>query len=163
MPNVTRRPDPAPNRPGPELRLRPMRESDLPDVMAIERRAFPSPWKPEHFLHELRANRWAVNRVVEREGKLVAYACLWYAEDELRINNIAVRPGLQGGGIGSWFLGRILDDAREHGCRVAHLEVRPSNEVALRLYRHYGFVEVGRRKNYYAIEGEDAILMSRSL
>ena len=163
MPNVTRRSDLAGDPSEPDLELRPMRESDLPEILGIERRAFPSPWKREHFLHEMRSNRWAVNRVVERGGRLVAYACLWYAEDELRINNIALRPELQGTGIGTWFLGRILSDAHDHGCRIAQLEVRPSNEVARRLYRRHGFKEIGRRRNYYSVEGEDAILMSRKL
>jgi ribosomal-protein-alanine N-acetyltransferase len=145
------------------VRLRPMRVSDLDQILSIEQQSFASPWKREHFLHELEQNRWALNLVADRGRELIGYACLWLIDDELKINNIAVHPATRRCGYGRWFLLSILDLAIERGCRTATLEVRPSNIAALKLYRKHGFEETGRRRNYYAAEGEDAILMSARL
>jgi ribosomal-protein-alanine N-acetyltransferase len=139
--------------------LRPMRISDLDQVLKIEAASFASPWKSEHFLHELRENPWAVNWVVELGGRVVGYACLWCIQDELKINNIAILEAERGRGLGRRLLLALLGDAVVRGCRTATLEVRPSNEAALTLYRARGFVEIGRRKGYYVNEGEDAIVM----
>ena len=136
-----------------------MREEDLDEVLEIEREAFASPWRREHFVFELRENRWADNRVVRRAGQLVGYASGWKLHGELKVNNIAVRRDLQGRGLGGWLLRVMIDDAVSSGCGVARLEVRPSNAAARRLYRAHGFVVVGRRKGYYQREGEDALLM----
>ena len=143
--------------------LRPMRLSDVDQVLRIETDSFGSPWKSEHFLHELRENHWAVNWVVETQGRVSGYACLWCIHDELKINNFAIVGTERGHGLGRWLLHALLDDAIARGCRSATLEVRPSNEAALALYRACGFVEIGRRKGYYVTEGEDAIVMSLEL
>ena len=83
--------------------------------------------------------------------------------EELWINNLAVAPRHRRQGLGRWLLGRVLDGARERGCRVARLEVRPTNRSARRLYEAHGFREIGRRKGYYQSEGEDAIVMELEL
>lgn len=145
------------------LVLRPMRVSDVDQVLQIESSSFASPWKSGHFLHELRENRWAVSLVVERHGRLVGYACLWSIRDELKINNIAILKAERGRGIGRWLLLHALGDAIARGCRSATLEVRPSNAAAVSLYRSHGFVETGRKKGYYAAEGEDALVMTLEL
>ena len=145
------------------LVLRAMRVSDVEQVLQIESASFASPWKSEHFLHEIRQNSWAVNVVVERHGRVVGYACLWCIHDELKIHNIAILDAERGRGIGRWLLLCVLGDAIARDCRSATLEVRPSNAAALALYRSHGFVETGRRKGYYAAEGEDAIVMSLEL
>ena len=144
------------------LASRPMVEADLEQVLAIEQASFGTPWRAAHFLHELRNNRWAINRVGELAGEVIAYACLWCIHEELKINNIAVRGDLRGRGVGRWLLRAVLQAGLDRRCEVASLEVRPSNDVARRLYASHGFVEVGRRPNYYA-EGEDAILMTLGL
>ena len=143
--------------------LRLMKLSDVHQVLQIETASFASPWKREHFLHELRENRWAVNWVVETRSRVVGYACLWCIHHELKINNIAILGAKRGRGLGRWLLLSVLGDAIARGCRTATLEVRPSNEAALALYRTHGFVEIGRRQGYYATEGEDAIVMSLEL
>jgi ribosomal-protein-alanine N-acetyltransferase len=139
-----------------------MVEADLRQVLEIEQAAFTTPWREGHFLHELRNNPWAVNRVVEHEGLVVAYACLWCIHDELKINNIAVREDMRGRGVGRWLLLCVLHEGLRRGCATATLEVRPTNRVALHLYRSHGFEEVGRRPDYYG-PGEEAILMTLEL
>jgi ribosomal-protein-alanine N-acetyltransferase len=138
-------------------------EEDLDQVLEIERASFACPWKREHFLHEIRENRWAVNLAVRRRGDLLAYACTWVLYEELKINNIAVRADHRRQGLGRWLLQRILDDARRQGCTIARLEVRPSNTAAILLYERVGFAKVGRRKGYYQSEGEDAVVMEMEL
>ena len=141
------------------VRLARMQEADVDQVLVIERGSFPSPWKQEHFLYELRHNPLAVTRVLRWDGRVLGYACLWLLDRELKINNIAIHPSYRHRGLGDWLLGRVLKLGRATGCCKATLEVRASNDVALALYRRHGFVPVGRRKNYYQLEGEDAILM----
>jgi ribosomal-protein-alanine N-acetyltransferase len=143
--------------------LEPMDLDDLEQVLWIERDSFSSPWRRDHFLHELRDNRYAVNRVLKSGDRVLGYSCTWIVDDELRINNIAVHPDHRRRGMARRLLRNALHEARGRGCRRATLEVRPSNGAALRLYRQYGFVQVGRRRNYYRDEGEDALLMETGL
>jgi len=143
--------------------LVPMAADDLEQIVELESRSFGSPWKREHFEYELRENRFALNRVLRRENRIVGYACVWHLLRELKINNIVVHEGFRKRGLGRWFLARLLDEAATAGCCRAVLEVRPSNSDAVKLYEGLGFREEGRRKGYYQQEGEDAILMARSL
>jgi ribosomal-protein-alanine N-acetyltransferase len=140
-----------------------MAEWHLEQVLRIERRSFGSPWTRNHFLFELRDNRYAENWVVELEDRVLGYACVWSQDDELKINNIAIDPQHRGRGLGRWLLRALLARARETGCRSAELEVRPSNAAALALYCSEGFQQVGRRKGYYSVEKEDALVLRASL
>jgi len=144
-------------------RLRFMRESDLDAVLEIEKRSFASPWSRANFLYELHRNRTAVNWVIEVDDSLAGYACVWVLGPELRINNIAIRPELRRRGLAARFLEALLRRAANLGCEKAQLEVRPSNTAALALYRRFGFVEVGRRKDYYREEREDALMLEVEL
>jgi ribosomal-protein-alanine N-acetyltransferase len=140
-----------------------MEEEDLASVIDIERDSFASPWSREHFLFELHDNRWAINRVARTQAQIVGYACVWHCFQELRINNIAVRADSRARGVGRWMLAQVLREGTEADCRTAVLEVRPSNAAAIRLYAGFGFRPIGRRKNYYAREGEDALVMELTL
>ena len=140
-----------------------MGDADLDQVVKIESASFKSPWRRGHFHYEIHENRWARNPVVRQGGEVLAYASLWMTREELKINNIAVRPDQRRRGLGQWLLRRILREARDQGCRVARLEVRPSNAAALALYRRHGFSEIGRCKDYYRQDGEDAVIMESSL
>jgi len=140
-----------------------MGDADLDQVVEIENASFKSPWMRGHFHYEIHENRWARNPVVRRGGEVLAYASVWMIHEELKINNIAVRGDRRRCGLGEWLLRRILCEARDQGCRVARLEVRPSNTAAIALYRRHGFAEVGRRKDYYRQDSEDALIMEASL
>jgi len=141
-----------------------MRAGDLPEVVAIEEAAFPVPWTFRNFLHEIEENPFACNLVVRSAaGKVEAYACAWIVDDEVRINNIAVRHGARGRGYGEALLRRLMDLAGRQGCGRATLEVRPSNLAALALYRKLGFQVVGRLKGYYSDSHEDALVMRCAL
>jgi ribosomal-protein-alanine N-acetyltransferase len=136
---------------------------DVPDVLAIERRSFATPWTEENFRHEIAENPVAVNRVLRVDGVLAGYVSAYLVAGELQINDIAVAPEMRRQGFGRTLLDDVLAIARERGGTFATLEVRPSNGAARALYAARGFVEVGRRPGYYPESGEDALLLERPL
>lgn len=145
------------------LALRPMRESDLPTIMAIEERAYPYPWSLSNFKDCLKHNYdcW----VYEQDRQIIAYTVLMLVLDELSILNICVDPDYQRQGLGTALLNTIETLGQTRGMSHCFLEVRPSNKAALRLYQQRGFNEIGLRKRYYpaAMGREDAIVMAKAI
>ena len=91
---------------------------------------------------------------------LAGYVGIWLQGDQAHITEIAVREELRGRGIGELLIIGTLRVAYEQGLAEVTLEARVSNFVAQRLYDKYGFNEVGIRKNYYADNREDAVIMT---
>jgi ribosomal-protein-alanine N-acetyltransferase len=144
------------------LALRPMTVADVDEVHALECSVFPHPWSRANFMDSLASgyDAWVLRE--DGSGLLAAYFLLMYAVDEAHLLDVAVAGARQGAGLGRFLLDRIAARARGQGMESILLEVRPSNERALRVYRRYGYAEIGRRKGYYpAHEGrrEDAIVM----
>ena len=135
-----------------------MAPGDVEPVAALEAESFSSPWSPRTF-PRLLDRPGAELRVVEEEGGIVAYGVLWCILDEGELANIAVAPTARGRGVGQRLLDHFVEVARGRGVHRLFLEVRESNEVALRLYRSRGFVEIGRRRNYYERPREDALVL----
>jgi ribosomal-protein-alanine N-acetyltransferase len=145
------------------LVIRPMRVDDLDQVLEIERKSFRNAWVRDAFLNEIHFENVACPLVAEIGGEVVGYITAWFVEDEIHITNIAVSPHHRRKGIGTVLLRAILDKGRREGYRLAYLEVRPSNESAIRLYRKWGFRVVSVRPRYYESDGEDALVMAKSL
>ena len=143
--------------------LRPMREADLPEVMAIEQRAYPFPWTQGVFRDCLLANHPAW--VLVQDTEIIGYAVLSVAAGEAHVLNVCTAPEVQGRGHGRRLLRAILQLARGRGAQRVFLEVRPSNKPAIALYHDEGFNEIGRRPRYYpAKDGrEDALVMALEL
>lgn len=140
------------------FRLRPLTETDLDRVMEIERSCFSTPWKDTTFRGLLR--RTDTDLVgAERERRLVGYAVSWTVVDQSELGNVAVAAEARGAGIGRALVEAIVERVRARGSRECFLEVRESNLVAQGLYRDMGFEVVGRRKAYYALPTEDALVM----
>jgi ribosomal-protein-alanine N-acetyltransferase len=141
-----------------------MLAEDLPQVMELERLAFPNPWTPGLFLHELKLSfsRLLLARGANGIGRLHGYVCWWVVGDEVHILNLAVHPDARRNGTGRALVERVIDDALEHGAASVSLEVRRGNEAAEALYRSMGFNPSGVRRNYYG-QGEDAVIMERRL
>ena len=143
--------------------LRPMRESDLDAVVAIETRAYPFPWTRGIFRDCLQAGHamW----VLDADGVLAGYGVLGIAAGEAHVLNVCVAPEAGGRGHGRRMLRALLRVARGGGAMRVFLEVRPSNPHAIALYHDEGFNEIGRRPRYYpAHHGrEDAIVMAMEL
>ncbi|MBI5500884.1 MAG: ribosomal protein S18-alanine N-acetyltransferase [Deltaproteobacteria bacterium] len=143
-------------------RLRLADPADLPGILAIERASFPSPWTEPMFAEELK-NDWSHLWVIEAgpERSIVAFCVFWVAADEIHLLNIAVAPPWRRRGLARHLLTAIIAFAEARVASHVVLEVRPSNTPAQRLYRQFDFRPVGLRPNYYADNGEDAILMLR--
>lgn len=143
------------------LDLVPMLAADVDEVCALENSVFPHPWSRANFLDSLASgyDAW----VLRGPGtELAGYFLVMFAYDEAHLLDVAVAAHRQGEGLGRYLLDKVAEHSRKHGMLSILLEVRPSNERALKVYKQYGFSEIGRRKGYYpAHEGkrEDAIVM----
>jgi ribosomal-protein-alanine acetyltransferase len=144
---------------------RPLTESDLEAVAALEREAHAAPWTAGNFRDALAAGYGMAVGVAG--GAVVAYGVLLFAPGEVQLLNLTVAPGARRQGIGRALLQRFLDDARARGAEQCFLEVRVTNEAAIALYMQEGFAAVARRAGYYpAAEAglrEDALVMRRAL
>ena len=147
----------------PPTEIRDMTHDDLPMVSDIERRSYEFPWSHGVFRDCLLAGYQ--NIVLVREDKVAGYAVLSVAAGEAHILNICVTPELRSRGYGEKLLDELLFRARATKVRQIFLEVRPSNETALALYRKKGFHQVANRPAYYqASEGrEDAAVLAKKL
>lgn len=142
----------------PPVAIRAMSPDDVAAVVAIEAEAFTSPWKEDTFLALL--DRDAVELVVLVDGDdVIGYAVVWCILDQGELSNIAVAASHRGRGLGRKLLAHAIEVARRRGVAHLFLEVRVSNRAARELYGSAGFVELGRRRNYYDQPREDAILM----
>jgi len=138
-----------------------MSGSDLDAVLAIEQASFTTPWRREHFEHELAAPH-SFPFVAEFDGSVAGYVCLMSLFEEAQILDIAVAPEQRGRGLARLLMDHAVSIAREKKAEVLALEVRASNIAAITLYERCGFVRTGIRSKYY--EGvDDAVLMEKSL
>ncbi|MGH7394874.1 MAG: ribosomal protein S18-alanine N-acetyltransferase [Candidatus Methylomirabilales bacterium] len=142
-----------------DLIIAPVREEDLPAVLAIEAATFSAPWTEEMFRWELEQAGTGLAWVARRGERVVGYLFTWVVAGEFHINNIAVAPEDRGQGIADALIKTGLGEAVAGGARVALLEVRENNAPALALYARWGFAVAGRRKRYYSHPTEDALLM----
>lgn len=142
-----------------KLVYRSMTMADIPHIVAIEQEAFSSPWTTEAFTNELMNNLFARYMIMEYEGQVIGYGGMWIIMDEAHVTNIAVQVDYRGQGLGNCLLGELQRTAVFFGAVKMTLEVRPSNEIAQRLYRKYGFEPAGIRPKYYSDNNEDALIM----
>ncbi len=147
----------------PHVEMLPMNMSDLDEIIAIENVVYPFPWSRGNFADSISAGYSAW--VCRIGGELVGYAVVMLALDEAHLLNISVDAKRQGMGFGARLLRHAMQVARDRGATTLLLEVRPSNDRALELYEHFGFVRIGVRKNYYpaAVGREDAIVLTHAL
>lgn len=140
------------------LTFRKMLPSDAAAVEQVERACFSMPWSRESFWEEA-AQEAAYYLLAFEEEKLVGYVGVWLLGEEGHITNVAVTPEARRRGAGTALLLALMRIARERGVRSMTLEVRPSNEAALALYKKFGFRSVGRRPHYYTDNDEDAEIL----
>jgi [ribosomal protein S18]-alanine N-acetyltransferase len=143
----------------PELEIRQLAYADLPQVIAIERRAFPTPWSLAMFVLELSKPSGICLAGLE-QGVLVGYLVCSRYDTVWHLMNVAVEPSRQRQGIATALLERLFDQA-DRPSEQYTLEVRTSNEAAIRLYERFGFRPAGRRRAYYHDNREDALIMWR--
>ena len=135
-----------------------MKVEDLPEIVAIETASFETPWSETLFYNEI-CKAIAVSRVARINGRVAGYLCANMIIDEGHILNLAVHPDHRRFGVASRLLKHMIDDMRARDCRSIFLEVRISNEPALKMYERFGFTLLGTRKAYYVSPVEDAVVM----
>jgi len=141
------------------LSFRRLRARDLDSVEDIERRSYPTPCSRSMFAGELAKPSSICLGAFDPEGNLVGYLIIARYVDAWHIMNIAVDPSLQRRGIATTMLEHLFGVTAGDSSRGYTLEVRVSNESAIRLYRRLGFRSRGMRRNYYTDNHEDALIM----
>ncbi len=144
------------------IRIRALAYSDLPQVIAIERRAFSTPWSLAMFVLELSKPSGMCLAAVggDRRGRVLGYLICSRYDQVWHLMNIAVEPVKRRQGIASALLGEMLQ--RGGWEQSFTLEARTSNAVAISLYERFGFRCAGTRPRYYQDTGEDAVIMWRT-
>jgi ribosomal-protein-alanine N-acetyltransferase len=151
-----------------------MREADIGTVQEIEREIFSTPWPRNAYYRELASRSSAHYVVLRQEGavempshflaadldpSIIGYGGMWRMYDEAHVTTIGVRRDVQHRGYGRILFAGLVQAAYDMGAKWVTLEVRTSNENAMRMYEAFGFKVIGRRKGYYTDNGEDAIVM----
>ena len=142
------------------IEIRRLTYADLPAVVAIERRTFPAPWSLAMFVLEL-SKPAGVCLVAEDGGEIAGYVICSRHDTVWHLMDIAVAPDRRREGIGRELVQALLDRLPGPDEQVT-LEVRPSNEPAIRLYVGFGFRTAGVRRRYYQDNNEDALIMWRT-
>lgn len=135
--------------------MRELLTSDLSLVIEIENRAFTHPWPPEAFVEIPGGRSW----ILELDGTVRGYILYHTSEDEAVIINFAIDPLYQGQRHGEYLLNSSIRILHSQGFSHFYLDVRKSNENAIKLYNKLGFIPLGMRRNYYSDPCEDAIVM----
>ena len=138
-------------------------EKDIDGIADIESQQFPHPWKEGYFRDELSHDISCFLVAVEREGdgetgSIAGYIIFWIVQEILELHKIAVSPLFQRKGIGRKLFQKMLDTAREREVSEIFLEVRASNEAAVKLYEGFGFKQISVRQDYYSQPVEDALI-----
>lgn len=145
-----------------EIRYYELTYDDIAYVSEMERKFFSTPWSEASIAHYMEAGNMVF--IVARSGDVpVGYAAVQCILDEGNLVSIGVDDAYRNMGIASELLDIVYEQAYAGGVRTIHLEVRPSNEAAIALYEKEGFVEIGRRKNFYREPEEDALLYKKDL
>lgn len=145
------------------LKIRRMEGSDLRRVMQIERESFSMPWSEATYWGLLERTDADLFVAESEAGEVIGYAVFWAVLDQGELGNIAVTGAWRRRGVAQQLLDAVIARARERGVRELYLEVRVSNEGAQALYDRNGFVQVGRRRNYYIEPLEDALVLRKLL
>ncbi|MEW6001263.1 MAG: ribosomal protein S18-alanine N-acetyltransferase [Nitrospirota bacterium] len=139
-----------------------MRDSDITEVVTIERVLFSTPWSEKAFFKEIHSP-YSITKVATVGNNVVGYVCGNCLIDEGHLLNLAVHPDFRRQGIGTALVEEVLIELKKRGCKYLYLEVRVSNVSARTFYEHLKFRVVGVRRNYYTLPTEDALVMMLEL
>ena len=140
-----------------ETEIRKMTEGDVPLAAALEEKCFPFPWSEDAIREELE-NEKASFFSAFSGGKFVGHAGMISALGEGNVCNVAVDPSARRRGVGTALVMALIEEGKRRDLDVIMLEVRAANSPAIALYEKLGFVEVGRRKNFYSRPTDDGLL-----
>ncbi|MBA2505053.1 MAG: ribosomal protein S18-alanine N-acetyltransferase [Thermoleophilaceae bacterium] len=142
------------------LEIRRLSYSDLPQVVAVERRAFPTPWSLAMFVLELSKPSGICLAAVQAE-RITGYMVCSRYDTVWHLMNIAVDPDRRREGVATALIEKLFETADRDGEQYT-LEVRTSNTPAIEMYERFGFRSAGVRRGYYHDNKEDALIMWRT-
>jgi ribosomal-protein-alanine N-acetyltransferase len=128
--------------------------------MEIERASFGSPWPVAAMEEEIERRSWSRVALTADRERITGFIVYWLVDKELHLLNLATAPAARRRGLARSMIDYMIDEGCRRGLWQVVLEVRESNDAALRLYESFGFTRVGRRARYYTDNGEDAIVMT---
>ena len=135
---------------------------DLNEIELIERASYATPWSRSMFAGELaKPSSLSLGAFDTETGELVAYLIISRYVDAWHVMNVAVAPEHRRRKIATMLLERLFELTAGEGRRGYTLEVRVSNDIAIRLYEGAGFKPRGIRRGYYTDNCEDALIMWR--
>jgi ribosomal-protein-alanine N-acetyltransferase len=137
----------------------PLELKHIDGVLEVDSLSFSVPWSRDSFEKEAVQNDFAHYVVALCGGRVIGYGGVWIIAGEGQITNIAVHPGFRGIGAARGMLEALIEICRSESVSDMTLEVRVSNAPAISLYKKYGFVEEGVRKQFYPDNKEDALIM----
>ena len=137
-----------------------MGEQHVAQVAALEKLCFSDPWSEKSVGSELE-NPLSLWLVAEEEGAVWGYVGSQTVMGETDMMNVAVHPDYRNQGIATALIVGLVEELLRQGSHCLTLEVRASNETAIRVYERLGFTELGRRKNYYRNPREDALILRK--
>lgn len=140
------------------LRFEPIADSHIPAIMEIEKVSNSAPWSERSFKNEV-DHRHGVFLVGILQGQVVAYGGVWLVIDEAHVTTIAVAAEHRREGIGQRLMIELLKQAQTAGMVCSTLEVRASNDAAIKMYEKFGYNIAATRKGYYPDNKEDAVVM----
>lgn len=142
------------------INIIPMNESHVFQVAELEKLCFADPWSERSVASELK-NPYSMWFVACEGDRVAGYVGSQSAIDEADMMNLAVHPDYRRKGVAQELVTALCDGLTQKGIRCLLLEVRASNEPAKTLYERMGFVQVGRRPNYYRNPKEDALILRK--
>ena len=140
------------------MKVRLMKSCDLPEIISLHEELFQQSFNFEDYVQD---KMFHYGIVLEVEDKVIGYLVGQIIFEMSDLYYVAVNPDYRGKGYGQLLVDKFIEDACKNEGDIMSLEVRMSNQAAIRLYEKCGFISVGKRERYYA-DGEDALLMTRN-
>ena len=135
---------------------------DIDSLFELEKKTFISPWTYSQFEYEIKDNSFSKLLLIVNEDELIGYIDYWIIFDQATINKICIKDEYRRRGLAQKLLDICFKEVRENECMVITLEVRTSNEKAIKLYQKNGFDIVLTKPQYYS-DGEDAYYMVKGV
>ncbi|MBE6132521.1 MAG: ribosomal-protein-alanine N-acetyltransferase [Erysipelotrichaceae bacterium] len=135
---------------------------DIDSLFELEKKTFISPWTYSQFEYEIKDNSFSKLLLIVNEDELIGYIDYWIIFDQATINKICIKDEYRRRGLAQKLLDICFKEVKENECMVITLEVRTSNEKAIKLYQKNGFDIVLTKPQYYS-DGEDAYYMVKGV
>ena len=147
------------NPPIADVRLIEMELGHIDQVIVLESESFPIPWSRDAFEYDILNNALAHYYCIVKNGEILGYSGIWLMDTIAHLTTICIKEEFRGLGLGKWLLLKTMEIGASLGTKRFTLEVRESNDTAIKLYESVGYRIVGRREKYYKEIGEDALVM----